>query len=117
VRKVQAADGVSVLEIEDKGGKWEVVEPSPWARRVTADAPCEIAGPAAGHPLLQTAADKAAAGCWGTLNNCASGITPWGTYLTAEEDFINYFSGGDAPSDHEKRWGLGAKAARRLPLA
>ena len=106
VRKAQAAHGVSVLEIEDKGGKWEVVKPSPWARRITANTPCEISGPVAGHALVKTAADTAGRRVLGTLNNCASGITPWGTYLTAEENFINYFSGGDTLSAHEKRWGL-----------
>jgi secreted PhoX family phosphatase len=106
VRKAQAAHGVSVLEIEDKGGKWEVVKPSPWARRITANTPCQVSGPAAGHALMQTAADRSGRRVLGTINNCGSGITPWGTYLTAEENFINYFSGGDNPSDHEKRWGL-----------
>ena len=106
VRKAQAAHGVSVLEIEDKGGKWAVVKPSPWARRITANTPCELSGPVAGHALVKTAADTAGRRVLGTLNNCASGITPWGTYLTAEENFINYFSGGDALNAHEKRWGL-----------
>ena len=106
VRKAQAAHGVSVLEVEDKGGKWAVVKPSPWARRITANTPCEISGPVAGHALVKTAADTAGRRVLGTLNNCASGITPWGTYLTAEENFINYFSGGDALNAHEKRWGL-----------
>ena len=42
----------------------------------------------------------------GTLNNCGSGITPWGTYLTCEENFINYFNGPDQPSPHDTRLGL-----------
>lgn len=106
VRKSQAAHGVSIFEVEDKGGKWEVVNPSPWARRITANTRTEVSGPAAGHALMKTAADPAGRVVMGTLNNCASGITPWGTYLTAEENFINYFSGGDNLSAHEKRWGL-----------
>ena len=106
VRKSQAAHGVSIIEVEDKGGKWNVVNPSPWGRRITANTRTEMSGPAMGHALLKTAADPAGRVVLGTLNNCASGITPWGTYLTSEENFINYFSGGDSLSEHEKRWGL-----------
>ncbi len=106
VRKSQAAHGVSIIEVEDKAGKWNVVNPSPWGRRITANTRTEMSGPAMGHALLKTASDPAGRVVLGTLNNCASGITPWGTYLTSEENFINYFSGGDAMSEHEKRWGL-----------
>jgi secreted PhoX family phosphatase len=106
VRKSQAAHGVSIIEVEDKAGKWNVVNPSPWGRRITANTRTEMSGPAMGHALLKTASDPAGRVVMGTLNNCASGITPWGTYLTSEENFINYFSGGDSLSEHEKRWGL-----------
>jgi secreted PhoX family phosphatase len=106
VRKAQAAHGVSVIEVEKKGAKWDVVRPSPWARRITASTPMTFGGPAAGHALLRTAADTQGRRVLGTLNNCGSGITPWGTYLTCEENFIFYFNGGDNPSPHERRWGL-----------
>jgi hypothetical protein len=106
VPKAQAAHGVSVIEISVQGGRWEVVRPSPWARRITAYTPMALTGPAAGHPLLRTAADPSGRRVLGTLNNCASGITPWGTYLTCEENFIFYFKGPDEPSAHERRWGL-----------
>jgi len=106
VRKAQAAHGVSIVEVEKKGAKWEVVRPSPWARRITAATPMSFGGPAAGHALLRTAADPQGRRVLGTLNNCGSGITPWGTYLTCEENFIFYFNGGDNPSPHERRWGL-----------
>ncbi len=106
VRKAQAAHGVSVIEVEQKNGKWDIVRPSPWARRITANTPMTLAGPAAGHALVKTAADPNGRRALGTLNNCASGITPWGTYLTCEENFIGYFSGGDKLTEHETRWGL-----------
>ena len=106
VQKAQAAHGVSVIEIEQKGGKWEVVRPSPFARRFTASTPMAVSGPAAGHALMKTAADTTGRRVLGTLNNCGSGITPWGTYLTCEENFIFYFKGPDAPNAHETRWGL-----------
>lgn len=106
VRKAQAAHGVSVIEVAQKGGRWDVVRPSPWARRITARTPMLVAGPAAGHGLLRTAADPAGTRVLGTINNCGSGITPWGTYLTCEENFVGYFNGPDSPDAHQKRWGL-----------
>src|SRR5262245_38879377 len=106
VRKAQAAHGVSVIEVRQSQGRWEVVRPSPWARRITATTPMTFGGPAAGHELLRTAADARGMRPLGTINNCASGVTPWGTYLTCEENFINYFKGPDQPSPHEQRWGL-----------
>ena len=106
VRKAQAAHGVSVVEVAQKDGRWDIVRPSPWARRITAQTPMAVSGPAAGHALLVTAADPSGRRVLGTLNNCASGITPWGTYLTCEENFINYFKGPETPSPHQARWGL-----------
>jgi uncharacterized protein len=106
VKKAQAAHGVSVIEVRETAGTWEVVRPSRFARRFTANTPMTIAGPAAGHALVKTAADTTGTRALGTLNNCGSGITPWGTYLTCEENFIGYFSGGDTLSEHERRWGL-----------
>ena len=106
VRKAQAAHGVSVIEVEMKEGRWALVRPSPWARRITANTPMAFGGVAAGHALLRTAADPQGRRPLGTINNCGSGITPWGTYLTCEENFINYFNGPAAPNAHEARWGL-----------
>lgn len=106
VRKAQAAMGVSVAEVAQRSGRWEVVRPSPWARRITAYTPMAVSGPAAGHALMRTSADPSGRRVLGTLNNCASGITPWGSYLTCEENFIFYFKGPDQPDAHQARWGL-----------
>lgn len=106
VRKSQAAHGVSVIEVELKSNRWEMVRPSPWARRITASTPMALGGPAAGHALMKTAADAAGRRVLGTFNNCAAGITPWGTYLTGEENFSNYFEGPDKPDAHQQRWGI-----------
>ncbi len=106
VRKSIAAHGVSVIEIEDRQGQWQVVRPSRYARRITAATPMAIAGPAAGHPMMRTPADPTGTRVLGTLNNCAHGYTPWGTYLTCEENWAFYFNGRARPTAHEARWGL-----------
>ncbi len=111
VKKAQAAHGVSVIEVRETAGNWEIVRPSRFARRFTSNTPMTIAGPAAGHALMKTAADATGTRALGTLNNCGSGRTPWGTYLTCEENFAGYFSGGDTISEHDRRWGL-AKGGR-----
>jgi len=111
IRKSQAAHGVSVLEIRRHGkDAWAVVKSSPHARRITANTPVRLSGPAAGHSLLRTKVydiqpfvsiplEQLTDGTigWGTLNNCAHGVTPWGTYLTCEENWNGYFGAGRIP--------------------
>ncbi len=109
VRKSQAAHGVSIIEVVERGGVWRVMPNSRYARRITANTPMQFSGPAAGHALLQTAADPAGTRPLGTLNNCAAGQTPWGTFLTCEENWNGYFSVQDKPSPDEARYGLRAK--------
>ena len=106
VRKSQAAHGISVIEVELKAGRWDMVRPSRYARRFTAYSPFAVGGPCAGHALFKTAADPTGSTVLGTLNNCASGMTPWGTYLSGEENFAGYFASADTPTAHERRWGI-----------
>lgn len=88
------AHGLSVLEIQrEADGGWTVVRDSPYSRRITGETALRISGPAVGHPWLRTAADATGTTVRGTLNNCAGGVTPWGTVLTAEENFQQYFGG------------------------
>ncbi|MBK0398617.1 PhoX family phosphatase [Limibaculum sp. M0105] len=88
-----AAHGGTVVEIaRDADGRWSVVLDSPLNRRITAlDTEMAIDGPAAGTDRMRTKADPTGTRVIGTLNNCAGGITPWGTYLMAEENFHGYF--------------------------
>jgi uncharacterized protein len=106
VRKSQAAHGISVIEVQDDGKDWQMVRPSKYARRITANTPFAIQGPCRGHALMKTAADPRGETILGTLNNCASGKTPWGTYLSGEENFAFYFGNANTEDPHQRRWGL-----------
>ncbi len=114
VRKSKAAHGVSVFEIVEEDGRWSVVKDSPYNRKITADTVMEITGPARGHDLLKTAADPSGTTANGTWNNCGNGRTPWGTYLTCEENFNNYFTSSDenfAVPAELRRYGVSVKAS------
>ncbi|MBL8377899.1 MAG: PhoX family phosphatase [Burkholderiales bacterium] len=106
VAKSQAAHGVSVIEIERGPAGWQMVRPSRYARRITARTPMDVSGPAAGHAMLKTALDPTGRRILGTYNNCGSGMTPWGTYLTSEENFAFYFRAPEKPDAHQTRWGV-----------
>jgi secreted PhoX family phosphatase len=113
VLKAQNAVGVSVIEVRLEGGEWRVVRPSRHARRVTARTPCRISGPAAGHALMRTAADPQGTLVLGTYNGCAHGWTPWGTYLTCEENWHNQFFQLAPVADYQRRYGIGASRRYR----
>ena len=105
-----AAHGGAVIEIKRDDGKWQVVPGSKYARRIDTDTAMEITGPAAGHDRMKTKADPSGRRVNGMLNNCAGGLTPWGTWLTCEENFHGYFWGKVADDHPEaksfKRYGV-----------
>jgi secreted PhoX family phosphatase len=107
VTKAQNAHGVSVIELRAVNGQWQIVRPSPHARRIAATTPMRIAGPAAGSAAMRTSADPDGTRVLGTFNNCAHGYTPWGTYLACEENFAMYFM--NASTDADRRYGLTVK--------
>ena len=117
-KKSLNAHGVSIIEVAKRTGfhfdfgrrrgTWDVVRPSRFARRITGMTPIDIGGPAAGDPRLTTSDDPTGMRVRGTLNNCAMGYTPWGTYLACEENFNGYFRKNGPQTDLEKRYGITA---------
>lgn len=111
-----AALGASIVEIRLDDGRWRPVDGSPATRRITGTTPIEISGPARGHALLRTRADPSGTRVLGTIANCAGGRTPWGTFLTAEENIDDYFGGFESWEGGEASGSRLVDAHRRLPL-
>ncbi len=108
-----AAHGASIVALVRTGsGRFVPDLDAPFNRRITAFTSIRLSGPAAGHDLLKTAADPTGTVVEGMLNNCAGGVTPWGTVLSAEENFHQYFAnlGGldanDPRAKYHARYGL-----------
>ncbi len=108
VRLSQAAHGCSVVRVARKRGQWDV-KFDRRNRRVTVNTPVEFDGPVAGTDFLENAARNAPLG---TVNNCGNGFTPWGTYLTCEENFNGYFGSNDPNfvplNEKQARYGFSA---------
>lgn len=106
VRISQAAHGISMVELRRRrqSDPWKVISGGS-SNRITVNTPVRFRGPAASSPLLQTPAGDRATG---TLNNCSSGYTPWGTYLTCEENFNGYYgaTGDWEPNESQERYGF-----------
>lgn len=99
--KEEYAHGVSIAEVKrNNDGSWQTVD-SKFARRITPHTTCDFSGPAKGHDLLKTDFDPTGMTGRGILNQCGNGYTPWGTYLTTEENFNGYFWDGAASQDAE----------------
>jgi uncharacterized protein len=115
--------GVSVVEMtKSASGAWAAVPGSSFNRRITTLTEVDIAGPARGHALLKTRYSPNGTVTRGTLNNCGCGKSPWGTYLTGEENWFGYFTrpttddtarGNDKSVVALRRYGRNAGAASR----
>ncbi|WP_391486194.1 PhoX family protein [Acinetobacter pittii] len=117
------AHGVSIVHIKKDAATQKVTidKSSAFNRRITASTEMDFEGAAAGSGLLATRFSPTASKTRGTHNNCGNGYTPWGTYLTTEENFIGYFARSttdDALRTPEeiialKRYGLKAGSGSR----
>jgi len=117
-----AAHGVSFFQViprrSPQGYQWEMVRNSTFNRRLHGETEMVITGPVAGHPLMKTSYDATGTMVRGTFNNCGGGVTPWRSYLTAEENFDQYFGNGDAvPNEMARtanaRFGVRGEGGRR----
>ncbi|HWM31586.1 MAG TPA: PhoX family phosphatase [Methyloceanibacter sp.] len=108
-----AAHGVSMVEIAQEGDDWRPMLDGKYNRRISPLTTTMTAdGPAAGHDRLKTSVDPSGKSILGTLNNCAGGQTPWGTYLTAEENFHGYFWSDACGEGRKAPEGLGGTQAK-----
>lgn len=105
-RKGQNAMGISVIEVKKDNVGWQVVRPSSFARRITVNTPMQLSGPARHQALMKTASDSQGEVVLGTMQNCANGQTPWGTYLTCEENWSDIFVKKAPRNVLEKRYGI-----------
>jgi secreted PhoX family phosphatase len=112
---MQAAHGVSVMQLARDSHGWRRELSARENRRITAQTPMDIHGPARGHELLRTNADASGTRVLGTFANCSAGRTPWGTYLTSEENVDDYFAGGKTLRETSTNAAM-HEAYRRFPL-
>ena len=102
VEKEIYAHGVSVVEVKRSAGNdMAMVRGSRFNRRVTSATEMAFTGPVKGNALVRTKFSADGSKTRGTNNNCANGYTPWGTYLTCEENWLNVV--GRAAGDNAKR--------------
>ncbi len=112
VQILKNIQGVTVMEIAMGETGYQVVKDSPFNRRITHETEMTLAGPLAGHDLVKTNADPEGRTVKGTMNNCGSGKTLWGTYLTCEENFNGYFGNTAEMPEGEGyiRYGIGGES-------
>jgi secreted PhoX family phosphatase len=122
VDKEVALHGISVVEVKRTSGKWATVQGSAFNFRLTPLSDIELSGPARGDALMVTKYSTSGTRARGTLNNCGTGKTPWGSFLTGEENWAGYFSrnatddaarGNDKSVASLKRYGRSQGAASR----
>lgn len=92
VDKEVAIHGVAVVEVRQTSGKWAYLKDSAFNRRITPLTDIELAGPVRGNALAVTKYSPTGTKTRGTLNNFGTGKTPWGTFLTGEENWFGYFT-------------------------
>ncbi len=101
IREMNAM-GVAVYEVNKSTSGWSYKKDGSFNRRYTTLTPMALSGPAAKTKFMVTKFSTDGSRTRGTANNCASGYTPWGTYLTCEENWAGYFR-RIAAADNPKR--------------
>lgn len=114
VIKEMNAHGITLVRIrQGESGEWEVVQDA-LNRRVTAQTPMRLSGPVAGTDHVKTKYSPDGTMTRGTINNCAHGVTPWNTYLAAEENWAGYFANTDVDIDRRQtRYGIETRETGR----
>ena len=107
-----AAHGLSFVEVRRDDGRFAYVNGSAFNRRVTPNTAIRIHGPARGTAPMKTRWSNAGTDARGTINNCGTGTTPWGTFLTGEENWANYFA--RSATDNAVRGGNTARSVVSL---
>ncbi len=114
VMKEMLAHGVSIVEVRRHQGSYVTQQDSPLNRRITPFTDMELTGPAARSPQLITKYSITGTRTRGTIANCANGHTPWGTYLTCEENWAGFFKRSE--SDNGERSPKELAALRRYGI-
>ncbi len=112
IDKELAIHGLSFVEVRTDGKRWAYQQSSPFNRRITTMTPAAIHGPARGSEHLVTKFSTDATQCRGTLNNCGTGKTPWGTFVSGEENWYGYFF-RDAKDDDARKKDKQVQALKR----
>jgi secreted PhoX family phosphatase len=112
VDREMAAHGISVVEVQKRFGAFQVNRRSKFNRRITTATPFDLRGPVRGHALAVTKYSPGGTATRGTVNNCGTGITPWGTLLSGEENWASYAF--RAAGDDAARGGSTAKSVVAL---
>jgi secreted PhoX family phosphatase len=110
------AHGATVAEVRKTDGKWALVKDSRHNRRITVATEMQLSGPVAGSDRVKTNADASGRKVFGTLNNCSGAMTPWGTFVSGEENFHGYFS-GKLPDGHREEANYKRLAIPSAPYA
>ncbi|MCG3885950.1 PhoX family phosphatase [Photobacterium leiognathi] len=106
IRKEINAHGISVVRIQLKDNQWKLIDNDPLNRRYTGATVMDLSGPLAHSELTVTRFSPDGSQARGTLNNCGNGYTPWGTYLTCEENWPNYFTNTGTRTKEQDRIGV-----------
>ncbi len=92
INKERKSVGGSLVHVKKTENGWSLVQNSKYNRRL--DGFTKI-------PLISEEPIRGTRAAVGTLGNCAGGVTPWGTILTAEENYFNFV--GDVEFKDGKR--------------